>query len=250
MFKQGSDHIFRRCVPNEEIGSVIRHCHTLPTGGHAKGFKTAAKILQSGLYWPTLFKDVQQFVVSCDECQRAGNITWRHETPLTGILEVELFDVWGIDFMGPFPSSGPYKYILVAVDYVSKWVEAIATRTNDSRVVAKFMKSTIFPRFGVPRVLISDGGSHFIEKGFEALLSKHGVTHRVATPYHPQTSGQVEVSNRQIKSILEKTVSRSRKDWHRSLMMLYGLIGRLTRLPSAPLPTTWYMVSLVTCRLN
>ena len=79
--------------------------------------------------------------------------------------------------MGPFPSSGPYKYILVAVDYVSKWVEAIATKTNDSRVVAKFMKSTIFPRFGVPRVLISDGGSHFIEKGFEALLAKYGVTH-------------------------------------------------------------------------
>ena len=80
-------------------------------------------------------------------------------------------------------------------------------------MVAKFMKSTIFPRFGVPRVLISDGGSHFIEKGFEALLAKYGVTHIVATPYHPQTSGQVELSNRQIKAILEKTVSRSRKDW-------------------------------------
>ena len=143
LFKQRSDHIFRRCIPENETESVIRHCHTLPTGVHSKAFKTTAKILQSGLYWPTLFKDVQKFVVSCDECQRAGNISWRHETPLTSILEVELFDVWGIDFMGPFPTSGPYKYILVAVDYVSKWVEAIATRTNDSRVVAGFMKSTI-----------------------------------------------------------------------------------------------------------
>ena len=104
---------------------------------------------------------------------------------MTGILEVEPFDVWGIDFIGPFPASGPYKYILVAVDYVSKWVEAIATRTNDLKVMAKFVKSTIFPCFGVPRLLISDGGSHFIEKGFEALLTKYGVTHRVATPYHP-----------------------------------------------------------------
>ena len=92
-------------------------------------------------------------------------------------------------------------------------MEAIATPTNDSRVVAKFLKTTIFPRFGVPRVLISDGGSHFVEKGFEALLTKYGVNHRVATPYHPQTSGQVEISNREIKKILEKTVSRSRKDW-------------------------------------
>ena len=112
-----------------------------------------------------------------------------------GILEVELFDVWGIDFMGHFPNSGPHKYILVAVDYVSKWVEVVATPTNDSRVVSKFLKSTIFPRFGVPRVLISDGGSHFIERSFEALLRKYVVHHRIATPYHPQTSGQVEVSN-------------------------------------------------------
>ena len=80
-------------------------------------------------------------------------------------------------------------------------------------MVSKFFNKVIFPRFGTPRVVISDGGSHFIEKKFESLLRKYGVSHRVATPYHPQTSGQVEVSNREIKAILEKTVSRSRKDW-------------------------------------
>lgn len=133
--------------------------------------------------------------------------------PLNPILEVELFDVWGIDFMGPFPSSYGNQYILVAVDYVSKWVEAIASPTNDASVVVKLFKTIIFPRFGIPRVVISDGGSHFINKVFEGLLKKNGVKHKVASPYHPQTSGQVEVSNRQIKSILEKTVSKSRKDW-------------------------------------
>ena len=81
----------------------------------------------------------------------------------------------------------------------------------------KLFKSIIFPRFGVPRVVISDGGSHFINKVFEKLLIKHGVHHRVATPYHPQTSGQVEVSNRQIKEILEKTVGNTRKDWSKKL---------------------------------
>jgi transposase InsO family protein len=105
------------------------------------------------------------------------------------------------------------KFILVAVDYVSKWIEAIASSTNDTRVVLKLFKKTIFPRFGVPRLVISDGGSHFISKQFENLLKKYGVRHRVATPYHPQTSGQVEISNREIKTILEKTVSTSRKDW-------------------------------------
>ncbi|CAM8959885.1 unnamed protein product [Rhodiola kirilowii] len=97
--------------------------------------------------------------------------------------------------MGPFPSSYGNQYILVTVDYVSKWVEAVASPTCDSKVVTKLFKKRIFPRFGVPRTVISDGGSHFKEKHFEALLRKYGVTHKVATPYHPPTSGQVEISN-------------------------------------------------------
>ena len=81
--------------------------------------------------------------------------------PLTPILVVEIFDVWGIDFMGPFPPSLGNEYILVAVDYVSKWVEAIATKTNDHKVVLQFVQKNIFSRFGFPKAIISDGGSHF-----------------------------------------------------------------------------------------
>ncbi|XP_048623896.1 uncharacterized protein LOC125592620 [Brassica napus] len=114
--------------------------------------------------------------------------------------------------MGLFPPSYKNLYIMVAVDYVSKWVEAIASPTNDARVVTKMFKSIIFPRFGVPRVVISDGGTYFINKVFQGLLKKKGVKHKVATAYHPQTSGQVEVSNREIKSILQKTVGTTRKD--------------------------------------
>ena len=217
LFKRGPDGIFRRCVPEEEVESVIKHCHSAPYGGHTSTSKTCTKILQSGLYWPTLWKDVHIAVTKCDRCQRTGNISRRDEMPQKGILEVEIFDVWGIDFMGPFPSSFGNKYILVAVDYVSKWIEAIASPTNDTRVVLRLFKNVIFPRFGIPRLVISDGGSHFISKIFEKLLRKYGVRHRVATPYHPQTSGQVEVSNREIKQILEKTVATSRKDWSSKL---------------------------------
>ncbi|KAJ9563822.1 hypothetical protein OSB04_008982 [Centaurea solstitialis] len=213
LYRSCSDSIIRRCVPIEETDSILAHCHTLPCGGHAGSGKTVAKVLQSGFYWPTLFRDADIFVRKCDRCQRTGNISRRHEMPLNYILEVELFDMWGIDFMGPFPSSYSNRYILVAVDYVSKWVEAIASPTNDSRVVSKFLKRNIFPRFGVPRIIISDGGSHFIESKFESFLKKYGVQHRVGLPYHPQTSGQVEISNRELKTILEKTVASSRKDW-------------------------------------
>ncbi|CAN6465338.1 unnamed protein product [Victoria cruziana] len=94
--------------------------------------------------------------------------------------------------MGPFPPSFGHLYILVAVDYVSKWVEAVATRTNDHKVVLKFIKHNIFSRFGVPRAMISDGGKHFRNVQVAALLRKYSVHHKIATPYHPQTSGQVE----------------------------------------------------------
>jgi hypothetical protein len=134
------------------------------------------------------------------------------------ILEVELFDVWGLDYIGPLPSSKGYRYILVAVDYVSKWVEAIPTVHADSKSVCKLFKQTIFPRFGVPRVVISDGGLHFNNKKFEKLLAKYGVhNHRVTTPYHPQANGQIELSNREIKHILEKVILKTRKDWSMKL---------------------------------
>ncbi|KAM1672234.1 hypothetical protein ACFXTN_037149 [Malus domestica] len=148
-----------------------------------------------------------------DEQLMSIEVRPKDQMPQSPIFNVEIFDVWGIDFMGPFPSSHGFVYILLAVDYVSKWVEARATRTNDSKVVADFVKTNIFARFGMPRVLISDGGSHFCNRTIEALLKKYGVTHKVATPYHPQTSGQAEVSNREIKQILEKTIGPNRKDW-------------------------------------
>ena len=115
---------------------------------------------------------------------------------------IELFDVRGINFMGPFVSSHEMKFISVAVDYVSKWVESIALAKNEGNSVTTFLKKNIFSRFGTPRAIISDGGSHFYNRLFKGLLEKYGVRHNVATPYHPQTSRKVEVSKREIKQIL------------------------------------------------
>ena len=99
----------------EEMESILNHCHTLACGGHFKGQRTTVKVLQSGFYWPNLFKDAHQFVFSCDKCKRMGSISKRDEPPLQTILEVELFNIWGMDFMGPFPSSFSNLYILWAV---------------------------------------------------------------------------------------------------------------------------------------
>ena len=114
--------------------------------------------------------------------------------------------------------SFSYSYILVKVDYVSKWVEAIPCKHNDHKMVLKFLKKNIFSRFRVPKAIISDGGTHFCNKPFETLLAKYGVKHKVATPYHPQTSRQVELVNREIKNILMKVVNTNRKDWSIKLL--------------------------------
>ncbi|CAN6695172.1 unnamed protein product [Malus baccata var. baccata] len=213
LWKFCPDQIIRRCVHDSECHSILSFCHTYACGGHFGTQRTALKVLQCGFYWPSIFKDAKTFCLTCDKCQRMGGISAKDQMPQVSILNVEIFDVWGIDFMGPFPSSYGFTYILLAVDYVSKWVEAKATRTNDSKVVADFIRSNIFARFGMPRVIISDGGSHFCNRTIDALLRKYSVTHKVSTPYHPQTNGQAEVSNREIKQILEKTVGPTRKDW-------------------------------------
>ena len=175
--------------------------------------KTAHKILQSGFYLPTIFEDCFEWVKLCDQCQRMGNISRRHEMPLQGILVVQLFDVWGMDFTGPFPASFGNIFILLAVDYVSKWVEAATCPKNDANTVVGFLQRNILNRFRILRTIISDGGSRFANKVFEKLIGRYGIKHIMSLAYHPQTHGQAEISNREIKKILEKTINSSKRDW-------------------------------------
>ncbi|GKA54821.1 reverse transcriptase domain-containing protein [Tanacetum coccineum] len=212
LFRTCADQIIRRCVFGQEALEILKACHEGPTGGHHSANITARKVFDAGFFWPTIYKDAYELIKSCDACQRQGKISQRDEMPQNAIQVCEIFDVWGIDFMGPFPSSRGNKYILVAVDYLSKWVEAKALPTNDARVVVKFLKS-LFSRFGAPRAIISDRGTHFCNDKFARVMSKYGVTHRLSTPYHPQTSGQVEVTNRGLKRILERTVGENRASW-------------------------------------
>nr|GFB57596.1 reverse transcriptase domain-containing protein [Tanacetum cinerariifolium] len=160
LFRTYADQIIRRYVAGKEAIDILNACHSGPTGGHYGANYTAKKVFDSGFYWPSIYKDAFELVKRCDSCQRQGN-----------------------------------KYILVAVDYLSKWVEAKVLPTNDARLVVKFLKS-LFSRFGTPKAIISDRGTHLCNDQFAKVMSKYGVTHRLSTAYHPQTSGQVEVTNR------------------------------------------------------
>jgi hypothetical protein len=208
LYRVCADGLLRRCILAFKRWKILERCHSSPYGGHYGSFLTNAKVSQSGFYRPTMYDDAKSFVRRYSQCQRHGNINTRDAMPLTLNLQIHIFDVWGIDFMGPFPNSEGCEYILVVVDYVSKWVEALPYRATDAMHSKKMFHEVIFPRYGVPRIVISDGESHFIDQTFQKALSKVGIDHWIATPYHPQTSGQAETSNKQIKNILQKTVNQ------------------------------------------
>ncbi|GKE58460.1 reverse transcriptase domain-containing protein, partial [Tanacetum coccineum] len=212
LFKICVDQVIRRCVYGQEVVDILTACHNGPTGGHYGANYTANKVFDSGFFWHTIYRDTHDLVTCCDACQRQGKISQRDEMPQNAIQVCEIFDVWGIDFMGPFPSSRGNKYILMDVDYFLKWVETKALPTNDARVVCKILKS-LFAQFRTPRAIISDRGTHFCNDQFAKAMLKYGVTHRLSIAYHPQTSRQVEVSNRDLKCILERTVGEHRPSW-------------------------------------
>nr|GEY38163.1 reverse transcriptase domain-containing protein [Tanacetum cinerariifolium] len=179
LFKIYADQVTRWCVYDEEAADILKACHNRPTSGHHGPNYTTKKCLT------LVFIGPQSTVMP---------MTWSNLVTLVN----------GINFMRLYPSSRGNKYILVAVDYLSKWVEAKALPTNDARVVCKFLKS-LFARFGTPRAIISDRGMHFCNDQFAKVMLKYCVTHRLATAYHPQTNRKVEVSNRGLKRILERT---------------------------------------------
>ncbi|GKA41351.1 reverse transcriptase domain-containing protein [Tanacetum coccineum] len=134
LFKVCSDRMIRRCISGSETQTILDQCYHGPTDGHYGPNVTAKKVLDSSFYWPTIIKEAHTLVQLCKACQKTGNISKRDEIPLTNIQVCEIFDIWGIDFMGPFPRSHKFEYILVAVDYVYKWAEAQSLPTNDARV--------------------------------------------------------------------------------------------------------------------
>ncbi|GJU39945.1 reverse transcriptase domain-containing protein [Tanacetum coccineum] len=216
LFKACPNGMIRRCVHGSETQKILNECHHGPTRGHYGPSITAKKVFDAKFYWPTIFEEAQTLVQNYDACQRSGSISRRDEMPLNNIQVSEIFDIWGIDFMEPFPKSHKFEYILVKIDYVSKWAEAVALPTNNARVVVNFLKK-LFSHFGIPKALISDRGTYFCNRQMEKILKKYGVHHRIATAYHPQTSGQDENTNRALKRILEKTVKDNPFVWSRKL---------------------------------
>jgi hypothetical protein len=157
LYRVCTDVLLRRCISPFETWKILECGHSSPYQGHYGAFHTNAMMWQSRLYWPTMYDDSKSFVRHYSQCQRHENINTRDAMPLTSNHQIDIYDVWGIDFMRPFPNSKGCEYILVVVDYVSKWVEAFPCWAADAMHSKRMFHKVILLRYGVPRIVISDG---------------------------------------------------------------------------------------------
>lgn len=219
LFKMGADEVLRRCVEERDRKKVMRELHSGPSGGHLATVSTVGRIRTAGYWWPRLVRDVKEYVQSCDQCQRTGAPAFRHHWPLTPIIPLAPFEKWGIDFIGPINPVTVRKrrYIILATDYATKWVEARATIRNDAKTAAEFLFECIMMRFGYPLELVSDRGKHFLNDVIENVTSSYFIKHRKTTPYNPRANGLTERANGIVGKMLNKMVSAHKTDWDRKL---------------------------------
>ena len=219
LYRRGVDGVLRRCVSEPEASRIVIACHDGTCGGHFSGRLTAQKILRAGYFWPTMFADAHRHATKCDACQRYARNDLHMAFPLIPSLPLLPFEKWGIDYVGPVhpTSSRQMAYIILAVDYLTKWVEAKAVKVANKKTTALFLFENVFSRFGVPRVLVSDRGTHFLNDLIEELTTTYGIDHRKTTPYHPQTNGLAERVNQTIVRILRKTIHDNKRDWDTKL---------------------------------
>lgn len=220
LYKRGKDKQLRLCVTKAEYIKVLEPAHAGLSRGHFFADTTAKAIMTAGLWWPTLFQDAAEFVKRCDQCQRVKVPIRKDNMPLRPMMGARAFAKWGIDFVGPINPPAHRtraQYIIVATDYLTKWVEAKATPKNDARTTTCFLYEYVFTRDGLPIEIVSDRGTHFLNDVIHYLLDEFIVVHKKSAPYHPQANRQAESTNKILCTVLTKIVENSQIDWELKL---------------------------------
>eukprot|EP00253_Pinus_taeda_P021411 PITA_21411 len=228
----GVDSVLRQCLTLEEAERVLNDCHSGACGSHMSGYATAQKILHAGYFWPSIFKDYILAVRSCHECQIYQRKMHAPAAPLHPVVTVGPFAKWGIDYMKCNPrSAGGHGYIIVAVDYFTKWAEAMPTLSEDGHTAAQFLFNHVISQFGVPQAIVTDHGKHFRNHKMVKLTTHLGLRHDSSSPYYPQANGQVEAVNKVLVTMLQRTVGMHKSNWH--LMLFSSLWAYRTSVKDA-----------------
>lgn len=193
----------------------MRALHSGPSGGHFAAITTVNRIQTAGYWWLYLIQDVKKYVNSCDQCQRMGAPSFRNHWPFNPIIPLAPLEKWGIDFIEPIApiSANRKRYIILAIDYATRWVEARATRNNNARTAAFFLFTELMMRFGHPLELVSDRELHFLNDVIENITKKYLIQHQKTTPYNPRVNGLTERANDIVEKSLNKMISQHKTDW-------------------------------------
>ncbi|XP_025669810.1 uncharacterized protein [Arachis hypogaea] len=214
LYRRGHSQPLLKCISKEEAEEVMAETHEGVCGNHIGGRALATKILRTGYYWPTIKRDCITKVKACDNCQKHATLS---ETPAEELHTIEVswpFDRWGLDILGPFPKApGQVKFLLVSIDYFSKWIEAQPLAHITAEKVRSFIWKNIICRYGIPREIISDNGRQFTDHKLATFLTNFNIKHHFSSVEHPQTNGQVESANRIILQGLKKKLSEAKGEW-------------------------------------
>ncbi|XP_072064544.1 uncharacterized protein [Arachis hypogaea] len=214
LYRRGHSQPLLKCISKEEAEEVMAETHEGVCGNHIGGRALAAKILRTGYYWPTIKQDCITKVKACDNCQKHATLS---ETPAEELHTIEVswpFDRWGLDILGPFPKApGQVKFLLVSIDYFSKWIEAQPLAHITAEKVRSFIWKNIICRYGIPREIISDNGRQFTDHKLATFLTNFNIKHHFSSVEHLQTNGQVESANRIILQGLKKKLGEAKGEW-------------------------------------
>ena len=214
MYKRGFSRLYLRCLGNEEADYVMREVHEGICENHSGSRSLVHKLVRAGYYWPTMQADVEAYVRACDKCQRFSNIIRKPTEELTPMMAPWPFAQWGLDIMGPFPSAiQQLKFLVVGIDYFTKWVEVGALATITEKNIRSFIWRCIICKFGIPRVLVLDNGKQFDNDSFWDFCSQLGIRNHYFSFAHPQANGQVEVTNQSLLKIIKTRLERAKGIW-------------------------------------
>ena len=214
LYKRGFFTPFLKCIAGEDTEYVLREVHEGICGNHIGARALAGKVLRQGYYWPTMLKDATNLVKRCRICQEHAKVSRLPAEPLTSITSPWPFQQWGLDILGPLPiGKGQCKFIIVAVDYFTKWAEAEPLATITEQKIRNFVWRAVVCRFGIPRALVSDNGKQFDNAKFRNFCAKLGIKNYYSSPAHPQSNGQAEVTIRTLKAALKTKLEDLKGSW-------------------------------------
>ncbi|XP_031405692.1 uncharacterized protein LOC116214426 [Punica granatum] len=241
LYRRSFDATLLRCVDENEAQRLMGEIHEGSCGPHMSGLMLTKKLMRLGYFWSTMEADCAKHVRHCHLCQVYTDQIKAPPNELRPMAAPWPFSMWGIDVIGPInpKASNGHMFILVAIDYFTKWIEAITLASVTANAVARFLKRDIIARYGVPETIITDNAKNLNNRIIDELCERFKIHHRNSTPYRPQMNGAVEAANKNIKRIIEK-MTVTYKDWHE--MLPFALLAYRTSIRTSTGATPYSLV--------